>query len=459
MRTLLIALVVALVPPVSRAAPAVELPAGASWVVAAPDALRFARELSAFAAEAGRRSPSLSVESINREWKGTAGLPLLDVAALRESGVDVSKGWMLFSLRRSTYLSLSVKNGAALSAALEAWAAGRQLRGREEKPYGNTKGRVVTFSRSKGSRAAIGYVIHGDHALILTKSEERTPGLAQAFHAVDNASMVRPGVDGALVVTVPFSFAREVWFGLTPSKDGLAVKGAATQLSEGWLAPEASRGGWVEALMGEVAPESALRLRLLVGAKGADRIARLMTQASGPDDAAAAAALGKAAKGPVELWVEKVSTSAKGSGAAELLPAMFAPTAILPGRAAQLSAVTEAARKATGRFSVKASGDALLVSVGAASGAIAPEPTGGPRISCGKGAKPVFALRVDGASVSRSIGGVGLFGALRDETLMALYAVSTEYGGLLRELLPTTLLGCQSGNRVELTGRLTLRGG
>lgn len=442
------------------ALPTVGLPNGARWAVIAPRADRFAKEAGALLEAAAKSDPPLSPRMLNNDFVRGTGLALLSAQELQATGIDVTRGWTMFERQGATFLEVSVKSRAPLQAALEGWGASRLLKAREEKAGAGGRGVVVTFARAKGTRAAAGYLIVGDRAIILLRPSDRTPALEQALVAVENAPPVRASVDGTMLVWFEAGpFGRDAWFGLQASDKGLDLTGSARELEAGWAVADPAKAAWVGALAAAAAKdEQVLRLRFVAGDKAARALARAFTQASGPDDAKAQAAVEAAAKGPVELFVPRLVPPTSGSGVnAEAILNVFSPALALPERAGRAAEVAKAAKGSTGTFRLSTSSGALVVGLGESSPrAVAAEPTGLPALGCGK-ARPLASLRFDGTAIDRSIEGIGLFGAMRDELLMGLFGLHSEFGLLLRRLEPLVAVACQDGPRTTLVGKLHFR--
>ena len=198
---------------------------------AASFAASFSGLLTATARQGG---PSTTTGGADLERR--FGLPLIDAPKLAAAGVDVGRDWTLFDHEGSQYLGVWVKDRAHLATTLEAWAARRQLKSREERKV--RKGLAVAFARKQGTRPACGYLVQGDRAVVLVQPGDREERMELALAALDAATPVRPGVEGSLLVRWESTrFARETWLGVTAGAGGLEVKASARDVVPGFLDP------------------------------------------------------------------------------------------------------------------------------------------------------------------------------------------------------------------------------
>jgi len=429
----------------ASAAPTVGIPAGASHVVVAPQAAAFAsdftRLLSSTAALGGP-----SPESLGKDLERRTGLPLLDAARLADAGVDTTRDWISFDKGGSRYLGLWVKDRSQLARALDAWAASRLLKARETKNVGKN-GLWVTYARAQGTRPACGYLVQGERAVVLLDPGERSAGLEAALAALDDAPPLRPAADGTLLVRLDAgAFAREAWAGFSASERGIEANGNAREVPSGWFSPDAAKSGWVAAAAQSGAGELVLRARVLAGPKASEALSKALAPLGADDQAQAA--VGKAATGPVELFVPRLARAWKRTGQpfGELL-GLLSPTLVMPGGAAAEPAVR--ASKNGSRLRTTVAEGALVV--GSATSAPKAPPLGAAN-ACTNG-RAVLAASWSPAAAARSLDGLNLLEAMGDELLLGLYALNSEYGRFLARLPGGSLLACQDGTRVTWTAR------
>ena len=450
MLTAVLSVVLTLVVTLPATAVEVERPQGARWLMAAPSASAFAAQVSAWAQSAGRHSPSLTEKQLGQRLLDETGLPLLSVDALSKTGMDTARSWLLFRRAEATYLAVHLRDEKAFAASQEARAAVRLLKGREAQTASGGR-RIVTFSRHRGSRAAAGYVLASDRAVLLVDApNDRPHGLSSAMEALLEATPLAADVEGGLLVWFdPAPEARDVWLGLSGSAEGLRLTGSAR-----FPGPARSRvdAGWITSLVASGTATGSLRLRVLAGDGLAGRLARFFTQATGPMDAPVMTAVARAAQGAAEVRVAPFSPASRRATGPDALFEMLSPVLVLPGRADAQQAVREAAKRATGRFGVRVDGRDLQLGLGTFPTRASTEVDGKPLLSCAKG-RPELSLRLESRALAGSLAQVGLLDLFGSELLAGLFAVRTEYGPLLKASQPLIVLGCRAGDRVRMQGR------
>lgn len=389
----------------SASALTVPLPPAAEWMLVAPHAGKAAANARPFLTDAGKLAGSLHPTSLNAEAWREAGLSLLDEEKLREQGVDVTREWQFFAAGGGRWLTVHVADRKKLEDALDHWARNR-LPVRDELTFGpKKKGRLALFSRSKGARAAMGFAVLGDRAVVMSR-----PGggfdPATMWQALEKAPDIVTGADGPFVVWMKRSGpVSDLWTALRFENDGVALEGTARSVDDGWLARDGSNEAWIRAATAESKPDVPFRLRVAAGAESTSW-ARRWSEAAGQS--------AQATTGPIEVVVPKVDVTAlrtKGIAVEDAFARAFAP-------------LLDSRREGN-------AGAALL--------------------SCPSGV-PVWALRTDTANISRALREIGLFSALRNDALLTGLGINMEFGGLLRAMKPFVALACQ-----EKSGRIVFR--
>jgi hypothetical protein len=473
---------------VASAAPApVQIPAGARWFVTAPNAARFAREAEALLTSAGGLSPSLIPRRMNDVWLRSYGVGLLQLETLESSGIDTAQPWMLFERAGAEYLSVMVKDRARLTAALEQWGARRLLRQRDETRLEKPKGAVmVTFARAQGTRAAAGYLIADDRAIVMVKPAERDAALVAAYDAIEGAAPVQPGVDGTLLMWLGNESAlRDGWLAFTGRADGVDLLGAARQVEAGFIDREGSHADWIRALTAAPAGQAGdvpLWARVLAGSKTGNQLITAFGRLIAEQLAGAGAKpwmdhLRSLSQGPLEFVATSVDVKAveraEGGGLREDLLRLTHPSLLFVDRSAAAGAADVKLAKAAlceaqplGDDAVRAgcadpgltvgqSGRALFLGWTGSLAKPASPPTlsGSPTYGCAKGT-PIASVRFSPSVVGDAMRQVGLLDAMSSQSLAGMLAVGSEYGRLMQASQPALGLACaESSGRVTVQGR------
>jgi hypothetical protein len=459
------------------------LPADAAWLVGAPEAGRFARDVSVMLDQAARQTPVMSAHRVGGQFQHFYALPLVDAEALGAAGVDLSQPWIVFERGGARYLSVGVHDPHALAATIDHWAGARGLAAREEQKASQAgNATAVTFAHAPGTRPATGYLIARGHAVILLKPADRDPALGASWRAIDEAAPVEPPVHGALLAWLgPESAFKDAWAAYTFRPDGVDLSGAARKVAPGWLVRDRARGDWIRDLTGS--SDASLGLhpawgRVSAGPKAAaalfDSLAPLVDESDG-STGRWLHGLHTVSAGPIEAIARTVDISPLQSASSDNilsdLVAVTQPEVLLVDRPAAaisdrigdaLAQLCKSTREGdvvragcTGpRVTVARLGQTLGIAWGGSgkppdSVAIAVAP---PTLTCTRG-MPVAAARVELAAVFQGTRQVGLLDALSSDTLAGIYAVMLEYGPFLKAARPAVALVCQ-----EPSGRVSVEG-
>lgn len=420
--------------PIAFAAPReVRLPAGAGWLVTAPEINEASKTFTPLLTNTATWSVSLSRARVSLDLAQKTGFRLLDSAHLRAHGVDTSRSWAIFDHGGAQYLGLFLSGETSFDEAVKRWAERRSLFARTDHSKKGLK--RVTWSRSKGSRPAAGYARKGDIAVVLLDASGRSDTLESALKAWDSAAPVKAPTDGPLLFWASsWRGAKDAWLALKPRPDGLDVVGSARQ-APGWFRRDASRADWVTRGSAPGTSELPLRLRATLNHRGAELLEPLLSLLFG---AKAARGIPLGTSKAVEVMslsvdAQALKNSTRGSS-------IDHAGVVSPRVRLQLDKASRSPAPEGLRIEVEPSGVVYRPAAGSTAVEI-PAGTSG-ELSCGK-TTPVASARLDVAGISRALLPVGLLSAMRDDVLLAVFGVNAEYGHLLRASRPLTALACE----------------
>lgn len=419
------------------------LPAGATWLVTAPSAKSTSASFAPLLKNTATWSVAITHLRVNFELQQDTGFALLDAVELSKQGVDTTKSWAIFDHGGVRHLGLFLSTKEAFDARVSKWAGLRGLPFRSESTKNGVK--KVTWSRTAGARAAMGYARREDVAVVLLDAGGRTDALEAALRAWDGAAPVKAPVHGALVGwSASWRGAKDVWAALSPRADGIDVDGRAREAS-GWFVRDAAQGKWVAGGASKgLEKEIPFRIRTTPGAKMFALLESLVKPALNLDVLPAPMLQSTRAVELMSLKVDADKLKSSSRKGALDWAGMLSPLMRL-----HLSKPVKSAKFAAFHLQSDASG-ALLVPVG---NVVSKEmrTVDSSELTCQAGS-PVAAMRLDAAQVSESLLPVGLISAMRNEILLGVFGVQAEYGHLLRASRPMTALICQDAN-----GRIAYR--
>jgi len=447
----------------ARAEASFPLVPGARWVASTSSMEEVSRSVLPLLARAGKRAAYFKPGKQAVEWEETYGLPVLDLARWKDAGLDATQGWTAFRNAEGEWISASVVDANKVAAWLDRWARLRGLLHKETIAAGG-KTSASAYARSKGTRIAAARVVSKDRVLVLVDPDVRSPDVRATWDSLDEVVPASAPVSGAFVSWMRRAAARDVWIAARPQSDGLDVRVRFSGVLPGWVSIEPKRAAWITAAA--ASSSGAYRVRATIGsawaAEGADELAEAWKHDATPAwiDAATRVSTGAIELAGTRVFPERATVMNGRVAWGRVFPGWV----LLPDRDAAtvraFVAATPTGPIASGwRGRVENEGNSLRIGVGDVN---PPRPVAGTSSSpFGDGCRsghPVLAGRFDGPAVARALDGLTLLGALRDDTLLAVWAIGSELGPLLKVSEPVTVVACaESSSVVDATWRWRFR--